>query len=84
MKQHLYAIYTLTRQAKAPDLTIGLAMYREQNPGLLTQEEDRALRTFMGRHGQALSDAFPDRAAFDAAVEAGLAEDEALSQAGQP
>lgn len=81
MKDHLYAIYTLTRDNQAPDLTTGLAMYRDQHPGLLTQEDDRAIREFMGRHGQELSQAFPDRTAFDAAVEAGLAADAALEQA---
>lgn len=80
MKQHLYEIYTLTRDNQAPDLTIGLALYRDQHPDLLTQEEDRTIREFMGRHGQELSEAFPDRAAFDAAVEAGLAADAALEQ----
>ena len=83
MKQHLYEIYTLTRDNQANDLTIGLAMYRAQHPGLLTHEEDKAIRAFMGRHGRELSDAFPDRAAFDAAVEAGLAADAALLEAGE-
>ena len=66
----LYEIYTITRDNQANDLTIGLAMYRAQHPGLLTHEEDKAIRAFMGRHGRELSDAFPDRTAFDAAVEA--------------
>ena len=81
MKQHLYEIYTLTQANQAPDLTIGLAMYRAQHPGLVSQEEDKALREFMGRHGQDLAKAFPDREAFDAAVEAALAEDAALAGA---
>lgn len=80
MKQHLYEIYTLTRENQAPDLTIGLALYRDQHPGLLTQEEDRAIREFMGRHGLELSKAFPDRTAFYDAVEVGLAADTAMKQ----
>ena len=37
---------------------------------LFEKENLKAIRAFMGRHGRELSDAFPDRTAFDAAVEA--------------
>lgn len=76
----LYEIYTLTRDSQASDMTIGLAMYRAQHPGEITQEDDRKIREFMGRYGEELSRTFPDRAAFGAAVEAGLAADAALEQ----
>ena len=70
----LYDIYALTQAVDAPDLTIGLAHYRERHPEL-TQEEDRTLREFMGRHGQELAKAFPHWTQFAAAVEAAQARD---------
>ncbi|MEA4932936.1 MAG: hypothetical protein VB071_05030 [Lawsonibacter sp.] len=72
----LYGIYETTRKNHAPDTTIGLAMFKAEHPEVkITQEEDKAMREFMGQHGQELAAAFPDRDAFAAAVAAGMAED---------
>lgn len=72
----LYNIYEVTRRNEAPDLTIGLAMFKAENPGVINHEEDKALREFMGRYGQKLAGAFPDREKFAAAVAEGVAEDQ--------
>ena len=71
----LYGIYETTRANQALDLTIGLAMYKAEHPGVITHEQDREIREFMGRHGQKLAAAFPDPEAFAKAVSAGVAED---------
>ncbi len=72
----LYNIYETTRENKAPDLTVGLAMFKEKNPGAVTHEEDKAIREFVGRHGQELAAAFPDREKFAAAVAEGVKKDQ--------
>ena len=76
----LYELYEITEKNDAPDLaTVGMAMLREKHPEI-THEEDRAIREFTGRHGQELAAAYPDREAFEAAVAAGVAEDEAAKE----
>ena len=70
----LYDVYALTQSVGAPDLTVGLALYRERHPQL-THEEEKELREFMGRHGQELAKAFPHWTQFAAAVEAAQARD---------
>ena len=73
----LYELYEITEKNDAPDLaTVGMAMLREAHPEI-THEEDKAMREFTGRHGQELAAAYPDKEAFEAAVAAGVAEDEA-------
>ncbi len=71
----LYSIYETTRNNKAPDTTIGLAMYKAEHPGVITHEQDREIREFMGRHGQELAKVFPDPEAFARAVADGEAKD---------
>lgn len=76
----LYELYEITEKNDAPDLaTVGMAMLREAHPEI-THEEDKAMREFTGRHGQELAAAFPDKEAFEAAVAAGVAEDEAAKE----
>ena len=70
----LYDAYALTQAAGAPELTVGLALYRERHPRL-THEEEKELREFMGRHGRELAKAFPHWTQFAAAVEAAQARD---------
>lgn len=73
----LYGIYESTHANQVPDLTIGLAMYKDEHPeDPISHEEDKAIREFIGRHGQELARAFvagPD--AFAEAVAACEAED---------
>lgn len=79
----LYNIYETTQKNDAPDLTIGLAMYKAEHPEVeITPEEDKAIRQFIGAHGDVLAKAFavgPD--AFEEAVEACEAEDAARAAA---
>lgn len=57
----LYGIYETTRTNQVPDLTIGLAMYKAEHPeDPISHEEDKAIREFIGRHGQALAQAFAE------------------------
>ena len=78
--KYLYELYQITEENDAPDLaTVGMAMLRQAHPEI-TQEEDRAMREFTGRHGKELAAAYPDAAAFAAAVEAGIAADEAAKE----
>ncbi len=72
----LYGVYVTTHAKKAPDTTIGLAMFKADHPEVkITHEEDKAMRLFMGKHGEELAAAFPDKDAFLAAVGAGVAAD---------
>ena len=65
----LYGIYDTTRINKCNDLTIGLAMYKAEHPEVaISHEEDKAIREFMGRHGQKLAAAYPDPVKFADAV----------------
>ena len=76
----LYELYEITEKNDAPDLaTVGMAMLREKYPEI-THEEAKEMREFTGRHGQELAAAFPDKEAFEAAVAAGVAEDEAAKE----
>ena len=78
--KYLYELYQITEENNAPDLaTVGMAMLRQKHPEI-TQEEDEAMRLFVGRHGQELAAAYPDRDAFEAAVAAGIAADEAAKE----
>ncbi|MEA4934812.1 MAG: hypothetical protein VB071_14705 [Lawsonibacter sp.] len=72
----VYDIYKTTREHKAPDTTIGLALYKDEHPEVtISKQEDKAIREFMGQHGEALAKAFPDPVAFFKAVEDGVAKD---------
>lgn len=81
----LYDIYETTRKNNANDLTIGLAMYRAEHPETpISQDEDKAIREFTGRHGQKLAAAYQKgREAFAATVAACEAEDAEAEQSGE-
>ena len=80
----LYELYEITEKNDAPDLaTVGMPMLLKKHPEI-THEEDRAMREFTGRHGQELAAAYPDKEAFEAAIEAGIqADKEAAEQVEQ-
>lgn len=68
---YIYDIFDTTRKNEAPDLLIGLAMLQVDQPipeGLTEKE----IGHFIGRHYQALVDAYAtrDRAVFEQAVKA--------------
>ena len=76
----LYELYQLTEQEDAPDLaTVGMAMLRARHPEI-PQEEDEAMRQFIGWHGQELAEAYPDKGAFYQAWAQGVADDIARAQ----
>ena len=73
----LYDIYTINHQTPGEDLTISMAKYQADHPGAISHDQDKAIREFMGRHGQELADGFakgPE--AFAEAVAACEAKDE--------
>lgn len=73
----LYKVYETTKEKNAPDLTLGLAILKDEHPEMkITHEQDKNIREFIGRHGQELAAAFPDKEAFEAAVAAGIKADE--------
>ena len=72
---HLYALYQCTEKNDAPDLaTVGMAMFLAENPEI-SREEDKAMRLFVGAHGQKLAKAYPDEKRFYLAYAMGLVED---------
>lgn len=73
----LYGIYETTHDNQVSDLTIGLAMYKAEHPeDPISHEEDKAIREFIGRHGQELAQAFAEGTeAFAEVVAACEAED---------
>ena len=78
--KYLYELYQITEENDAPDLaTVGMAMLCHEHPEI-THEEAKAMREFTGRYGQELAAAYPDRDAFEAAVAAGIAADEAAKE----
>ena len=78
----LYEIYTTTRDMGLKDLTFGLGQYHADHPGAISHDQDKAIREFMGRHGQALARAYPGGyEAFAAAVVQGMAEDKTAQEA---
>ena len=80
----LYELYEINEKNDAPDLaTVGMPMLLKKHPEI-THEEAKEIREFTGRHGQELAAAFPDKEAFEAAIEAGIqADKEAAEQAEQ-
>lgn len=73
---YIYDIFETTKKNDAPDLNIGLAMLRVEQP--ISDEEDKAIREFMGRHYETLVDAYKsgDREIFADAVAQCVKEDE--------
>ena len=53
----LYGIYTINEGTQGEDLSISLAEYQAQHPGM-SNEESKAVRAFIGSHGPALAKAF--------------------------
>ena len=72
---HLYALYQCTEKNDAPHLaTVGMAMFLAEHPEI-SREEDKAMRLFVGAHGQKLAKAYPDEKRFYLAYAMGLVED---------
>lgn len=79
---YIYDIFETTRINDAPDLNIGLAMLKQEQP--ISDTEDKAIREFIGRHYNALVSTYAsrDRDAFAAKVAECEAEDAAESHDG--
>ena len=77
----LYDIYKLNHETEGEDLTISLAKFQAQLPGVLPHEEAKVMREFIGRHGKALAMAFrKGKATFQAVAEVLYAEDNEAAQ----
>ena len=71
----LYEIYAINHETEGEDLSISLAKYKAAHPGVVSHEEDKAIREFVGAHGSTLAKAFDQgKEAFEAAVAACEAE----------
>ena len=70
----LYELYQCNEKNDLPDLTIGMAYYREQHPEI-TQAEDDAMIGFISRHSRDLARAYPNKLAFYRAWSEGITED---------
>jgi hypothetical protein len=58
----LYQVYQTTQANQVNDLTIGLAMLKDQRPDLgITHEQDKAIRSLIARHGEKLARAYEQR-----------------------
>lgn len=77
----LYDIYKLNNETEGEDLTISVAKFQAEHPGVLPHEEAKAMREFVGRHGKSLAVAFrKGKAAFEAVAEVLYAEDVEAAQ----
>lgn len=77
----LYDIYTINRQSENEDLTVSMAKFQAQLPGVLPHDEAKAMREFIGRHGKTLAVAFrKGKAAFEGVAEVLYAEDNEAAQ----
>ena len=72
--EHLYGLYQCNEANDLPDLTIGMAYYRERHPKI-TQAEDDAMIGFISRHSRDLARAYPNTLAFYRAWSEGITED---------
>ena len=80
----LYDIYKLNNETEGEDLTISVAKFQAEHPGVLPHEEAKAMREFVGRHGKSLAVAFhKGKATFQAVVEVLEAEDKEAQEAAQ-
>ena len=77
----LYDIYKLNHETEGEDLTVSMAKFQAQLPGVLPHEEAKVMREFIGRHGKGLAMAFrKGKATFQAVVEVLEAEDNEAAQ----
>lgn len=77
----LYDIYTINKQTPGEDLTVSMAKFQAQLPGVLPHEEAKVMREFIGRHGKAMAMAFrKGKATFQAVAEVLYAEDNEAAQ----
>ena len=77
----LHDIYTINKQTPGEDLTVSLAKFQAELPGVLPHEEAKAMREFVGKHGKTLAVAYRrGKAAFEGVAEVLYAEDNEAAQ----
>ena len=77
----LYDIYTINHQTPGEDLTVSMAKFQAQLPGVLPHEEAKVMREFIGRHGKAMAMAFrKGKATFQSVAEVLYSEDNEAAQ----
>jgi len=80
----LYDIYKLNHETEGEDLTVSMAKFQAQLPGVLPHDGAKAMREFIGRHGKALAVAYRrGKAAFEGVAEVLYAEDKEAQEAAQ-
>ena len=80
----LYDIYKLNHETEGEDLTVSMAKFQAQLPGVLPHDGAKAMREFVGRHGKTLAVAFRrGKAAFQAVAEVLEAQDKEAQEARQ-
>lgn len=80
----LYEIYTINKQTPGEDLTISLAKYQAEHQGVLSHEEAKTIREFIGKHGETMAVAFcVGKEAFQVAVAIMEAKDKKAQEARQ-
>ena len=78
----LYDIYKLNHETEGEDLTVSMAKFQAQLPGVLPHDGAKAMREFIGKHGKALAVTYrKGKAAFQAVVEVLEAEDKEAQEA---
>lgn len=77
----LYDIYKLNHETEGEDLVVSLAKLQAERPGAVSNEEARAMREFIGKHGKTLAVAFrKGKATFEGVAEVLHAEDNEAAQ----
>lgn len=77
----LFSIYTINKQTPGEDLTISLAKFQAEHQGVVSHEEAKAMREFIGKHGKTLAVAYrKGKAAFEGVAEVLYAEDNEAAQ----
>lgn len=72
----LYNLYAFcAKESKVDIATVGMAKFRQVNPGVISDSDSRVIREFIGKHGQALAKAFPDQKKFADTVAEAIASD---------
>lgn len=80
----LYDIYTINHQTPGEGLTVSMAKFQAQFPGVPPHEEAKVMREFIGKHGKTLAVAFrKGKAAFQAVAEVLEAQDKEAQEAAQ-
>jgi len=75
--EHIYDIFHTCGEYDCNDMTIAMAHYRHDHPGVIDDDQDKAIMEFIGRHYEELVEAYQekDRDTFNAVVDICIAQD---------